>query len=277
MTVAIVTDSAAALPDEVVDRYGITVVPMWLTVNGRPELEGTRPLDELLELPGVLTSAPTPGEFQAAIARCLETADEVVVLTIAESMSAANEAASIGAAPFGDAVRVIDTRSAAGGQALVVLAAADAAARGADGTSVAARARVAAERVRLVATLPSLDHLVRSGRVPGIAAWAGKRLGINPLFEFRDGAVHRLRPALSADAASDRMLAQVRRSAIDGARLHVVALHARALPVAEALLERVRDEFAPVESFVSAFGPVMVVHTGTGLAGLAWWWDDVTA
>ena len=86
--------------------------------------------------------------------------------------------------------------------------------------------------VRLVATLSSLDHLVRSGRVPGVAGWAGRRLGINPLFEFRGGKVLRLRPALSQEGALDRIVAMVRRSRPDEAgaepRLHVAALHALA-------------------------------------------------
>lgn len=273
MTVAVVTDSAAALPAELAARWGVTVVPMWLTVGGQAELEGARPLDQLLTEPEVLTSAPTPGEFSAAIGGCLDRADEVVVCTMAASMSATNEVARIGSARFDGAVRVVDSRSAAGGEALVVLAAARAAAAGASGDAVADEARRVASRVRLVATLPSLDHLVRGGRVPGIAGWAGKRLGINPLFEFRDGAVRRLRPALSPDAAAERMVAQVTRSAPVGGRLHVVALHALARPVAETLLDRLADQ-QPVEAFVGAFGPVMVVHTGPGLTGIAWWWDE---
>lgn len=274
MTVAIVTDGAAALPSDLAERWRIAVVPMWLTIDGRAEPEGSRPLDALLRETDVLTSAPAPGEFEAAIVAALETADRVVVLTMAETMSATYEAARLGSARFGEVVRVVDTTSAAGGQALVVLAAAQAAIEGADADAVVVRAVMVADRVRLVATLPDLDHLVRGGRVPGIAGWAGKRLGINPLFEFRGGDVRRLRPALSADAASDRMVAQVRRSALPGGRLHVAALHALALPVATGLLAQVSAEFAPVESFVGAFGPVMVVHTGPGLAGLAWWWDD---
>jgi DegV family protein with EDD domain len=275
MSVAIVTDGAAALPAELVAHWGITVVPMWITIGGQPELEGTRSLDELLQAGDVLTSAPTPGEFEAATKECLQTADSALVLTIADSMSATNEAARVGTAALDGSVVVFDTGSAAGGQALVVLAAAAAAARP-DATleHVLHRARTVADRVRLVATLPSLDHLVRGGRVPGIAGWAGKRLGINPLFEFRAGAVRRLRPALSRDAAVERILGHLRRTAIPEGRLHVVALHALAEPVANELLDHVRSEFAPVESFLGEFGPVMVVHTGPGLSGLAWWWDE---
>ena len=275
MTVAILTDSAAALPDEVAARGGVTVVPMWLTIDGRPELEGTRPLAELLAQPGVLTSAPAPGEYEAAVKEALRSADEVAVLTLAAAMSASNEAARVGTASFDDNVAVVDTGSAAGGQALVVLAAAAAATKpGATLADVVARAPGGADRVRLVATLPSLDYLVRSGRVPGIAGWAGKRLGIHPLFEFRGGDVHRLRPALSGEAAEERIVAHVQRNAPAAGRLHVVALHALAPSSATGMLDRVAALVEPVESFVGEFGPVMVVHTGPGLSGLAWWWDD---
>jgi DegV family protein with EDD domain len=173
-------------------------------------------------------------------------------------------------------VRVVDTATAGGAEALVVLAAAQAARAGASLDDVEARARAVLERVRLVATLSSLDHLVRSGRVPGIAGWAGRRLGINPLFEFRGGSVRRLRPALSRDAALDRIVQLVRRDApADGrGRLHVAALHALALDVAEVLLAHVTEPGDDATAFIGEFGPVMVVHTGPGLAGLAWWWED---
>ena len=276
MTVAIVTDSAAALPPELAERYGVAVVPMWLTVRGVPEPEGRRPLEELVAEDEISTSAPSPGEFEHVIKDASRTSDGVLVLTIAASMSATYESALVAANSVGGPVRVIDTATAGGAEALVVLAAAQAAQAGASLDDVEARARAVLERVRLVATLSSLDHLVRSGRVPGLAGWAGRRLGINPLFEFRGGAVRRLRPALSREAALDRMVALARRDAPGDGRgvLHVAALHALARDVADDLLERVTEPGDTATAFVGEFGPVMVVHTGPGLAGLAWWWED---
>jgi DegV family protein with EDD domain len=188
-------------------------------------------------------------------------------------MSGTHEAAVLAARELGDHVRVVDTATAAGAEALVVLATANAAEQGASLDQVEATARRVIERVRLLATVPSLDHLVRSGRVPGIAGWAGRRLGINPLFEFRAGRVHRLRPALSADAALERMVGRFRRSVEDGQQAHVCALHALAPDAARDLLERVRAVTEPSTAFVAEFGSVMVVHTGPGLVGLAWWWE----
>ena len=274
MSVAIVTDSAAALPADLAAQYGITVVPMWLTVHGLPEPEGERPLEQLVTESDVTTSAPTPGEFETAIKETRADGDGVVVLTIASSMSATHQAALVAAQAVGGPVRVVDTQTAGGAEALVVLAAARAAHDGASIDEVEARARAVMERVRLVATISTLDHLVRSGRVPGIAGWAGRRLGINPLFEFRGGKVRRLRPALSQDAAFDRIVALVERGRTEGARLHVAALHALAVDLANVLLERASAIVTPATAFIGEFGPVMVVHTGPGLAGLAWWWEE---
>ncbi|MSO78085.1 MAG: DegV family protein [Acidimicrobiia bacterium] len=276
VSVAIVTDSAAALPTDLATRCNITVVPMWLTVQGVPEPEGARPLDELVLQPEVTTSAPTPGEFERAIKE-RSSPQGVVVLTIASSMSATYQAAVVAAEAVGGPVRVVDTRAAGGAEALVVLAAAEAARRGASLDEVEARVHAVISRVRLVASVGTLDHLVRSGRVPGVAGWAGRRLGIKPLFEFRAGEVRRLRPALSTDAALDRIVALVHRSQTEGARLHVAALHALAPDAAAELLQRVSTLEHPTTAFVGEFGPVMVVHTGPDLAGLAWWWEEEEA
>jgi DegV family protein with EDD domain len=273
VTVAIVTDTAAALPPEVVARHHVTVVPMRLIVEGESIREGERPLDDLLTTGHVSTSGPNPAEFEEAIRSCL-TDDGVLVLTIAASMSSTYQAAVAAARAVGEDVRVVDTLTAAGAEALVVLAAAQAAEAGATLDEVEVVAKQVIEQVRLVATVPSLDHLVRSGRVPNIAGWAGRRLGINPLFEFGGGKVRPLRPALSFDAALDRIIGHFRRSASPDAAAHVVALHAAAPDAAARLLARVEEHATPASAFVGEFGPVMVVHTGPGLVGLAWWWED---
>ena len=196
MTVAIVTDSAAAVPQPLAAECGITVVPMWLVSDGEAVREGERTLGELLGDARITTSAPTPGEFEDAIRSALERgASDVLVLTIASAMSASHDAAAVAVRDVGEHARVVDTMTAAGAQALVVLAAARAANAGLSLDDVARVATDVAARVRLVATVPDLEHLVRSGRVPGIAGWAGRTLGLSPLFEFRTGKVHRLRPA----------------------------------------------------------------------------------
>jgi DegV family protein with EDD domain len=279
MTVRIVTDTAAALPERIAAAHDIAVVPMWVTVEGTTSPETEVALTDLLAHEHVTTSGPAPGEFEAVIKEQQRLTDDgVLVLTIASTMSSTHESAVLGARAAGGAVEVVDTTTAAGAQALVVLAAADAAAAGGSLAHVAAAARAAIPQTRLVATVPTLDHLVRSGRVPNIAGWAGRHLGLAPLFEFREGGAHATRPARGSQAAYDRIIARWRRDRVDGARLHVAALHAQAERAAASLLARVRAELdaEPATAFVGPFGTVMVVHTGPGLVGLAWRWEPVS-
>jgi DegV family protein with EDD domain len=289
MAVAVLTDSAASLPERLATRLGVTVLPLGLIVGDKALHDGDIPLENLLPRvdEGVTTAGVTPGEVAAAVeARLADPGiDAALVLTVSAEMSSTYDAARLGAEDAGDAVQVIDTGTAAGAQGLVVLAAAEQAAAGASLAEVAAVANRVADDVHLIATIDSLDHLVRSGRVPGIAGWAGRHLGVQPLFEFRRGRVIRLRPAFSEAAALDRIAERCRRSRPAGApagpgapgapdaRLHVAALHALAPDRAMGLLRRVTDSEDDARSFVAAFSTVMVAHTGPGLAGLAWWWE----
>ena len=230
MTVAIVTDSAAAIPTDLVERHRISVVPMWIHLGDTTIAEGERPLGEFLGDERVTTSAPAPGDYERVIRRRLDDgADAVVVLTIAASMSASYQSAVVAARDVGAHVQVLDTATAAGGQALVVLAAAGVAGTDGSPAEVMAEAASVAAQVRLLGMVPHLEHLVRSGRVPGIAGWAGRALGINPLFELRDGRVKRLRPAIGSDAAIDRMVGRFRRSQVaDAARPRLGVARGRA-------------------------------------------------
>src|SRR5439155_26491603 len=148
MTVSILTDSAAALPRDLAEQHAIGVVPMWLNVDGEARHEDEVPLAELLGRADVKTSGPTPGEFEAAAREHLGD-DGELICTVASSMSATYDAAVVGTRDLGDRVRVLDTGTAAGAEALVVLAAADAAEHGAVLTAVVDAARRASSEVRL--------------------------------------------------------------------------------------------------------------------------------
>ncbi|MHB8670639.1 MAG: DegV family protein [Acidimicrobiales bacterium] len=289
--VAIVTDSAASLPPEIVAEHQVRVVPMGLSLDGVAHRDGEVPMAEILSPngPAVTTSGPSPGEYVEVMQSLLASHRAVLVLTIAETMSGTFASARLAARQLGEnaaRVAVVDTGTAAGAQGLAVIAAAEAAAAGHGLAEVAERAQEVCRRVRLFATLSDLDTLARSGRVPGAAAWAGRWLGLNPVFEFRDGKAHPLLPARSRDGAFDRIVSQWRSTAPPVARgepgsgtprrsrLHLAGLHALAAEPAHDLLARVCAEEEPASVFVAPFSAVMLAHTGPELVGLAWWWDE---
>ncbi len=280
MSVRVVTDSSACLPLDLAGRYRIEVVPIQvaldMTERDVSDVERRDIIDHLLRGDRVRTSAPSPGAFLRAV-DAVDEGDGVVVLTLAATMSSTYQSAKLAAAQAAAPVRVVDTRTAAGGLGLVTLAVAQAAAHGASLDEVEATARHVVSRVRLVAAVGSLQYLARTGRVPDLAGKMGDLLGVQALLEFRDAQVRVLRPSLSHSRARHRILSHWRASRPDAATsLHITALHADALDAAEALLTAVCDHVKPATEFVSEFDAAMVAHTGPDVVGLAWWWEDVS-
>jgi DegV family protein with EDD domain len=275
--IAVIVDSAAAMPSAVAAEYDVTVVPLSITVHGTTYADGELTDDDLLTRldEGVTTSAPAPGDFLAAIDQALNEADGAVVVTVAQSLSASYGSARIACDSYRDRVRLVDSETAAGSEVLVALAAAETARAGGSLDEVEQAAQSAVPEVRLVGTLDSLEHLVRSGRVPGLAGAAGRMLGVNPLFELRRGKVRPLRPAFSREAAFDRLIEMWSGSRGDATRGSVVALHAMAPDAAKKLRERVLEHANPEPLLLSAFGAAMIAHAGPGVAGLAWRWHGV--
>ncbi len=273
VTVAIVTDSSAALDAATASAHGIAVVPMRIIVGGVAYQDGDLPLGDLLARydEGVTTSAPAPGDFLRVFERL---PGEVLVLTVSQRLSSTPASARLAADTAGPRVRVIDSGTSAGSLALIALHASRRAQAGGTMAEVEEAARYAIGRARLVAAVGTLDYLVKGGRLPGAVGGLGSRIGLRPLVEvLRDRGVHPLRPAFSKAAADGRMVRMLLRSRVAGAQLHVVALHVLAEEQARALLEAVRAEVAPATELVARFGASMVVHTGPNLTGLSWWWE----
>lgn len=287
------TDSACSLPPEIAAAQSIAIVPLWVTIGDQQYRDGEVGLLEVLrdQQERVSTSGPAPGEIESALEQ-VDNGDGAVVLTVSRRMSGVYNAARLAAAARlqqGKRCACVDTSTAAGAQGLVVLAAAKAARAGFDLDRVVSAAEAASDESKLLATLPSLAHLARSGRVPGAAAWGANWLGLNPVFEYRGARVWPLRPARGTSAACGRILAAFERDAarygqasrVDGSRqrelprprLHVAALHASDADAAESLLAAIKDRWEPETAFVGAFSSAMVAHTGPGLVGVAWRWE----
>jgi DegV family protein with EDD domain len=279
--VLVVTDSAASLPVGAATMQDVVVVPMSLMLGGVAYADGDLSPEEVVARAAtetVSTSAPSPGEFLKAIASAADdgrSVEQALVLTVSSGMSASYQAARTAATYVSDnELRVVDTGTAAGVQGLVVLGAAEAAAAGGTLDEVSRRAESVASRVRLMASLASLDHLARSGRVPQAAAWAGRSLGVQVMFEFASGEVKPRRPARREHVALERMTDAVAGSRpAGGGSLRAAVLQAEAETPARNLTGMLRQAFPEASMFEAPFSSVMIAHTGPGLVGVAWYWE----
>ena len=279
--VAVVTDSASAIPPEMAAEFGIGIAPMEITIDGRTHIEGPSVslktfYDDLIradKLP--TTSAPKPRVWLDAINEAAKDYDSVLCVTLASNLSAAYDAARVAKdlaqaeSPNTD-IRVYDSKSAAGSQALIALAAARAAAHGDSLDEVESAAEHVASRVRLLAFLETLKFIHKGGRVPRIAVWATQLLDIKPVLQFAGGRVGIIARPRSRRRAFDRLLRSARAD-LAGKRAHVNVMHADADEEAALLLATIGSEFDCRELFLTQFHPFMGAHTGPGLVAVAYW------
>lgn len=197
---------------------------------------------------------------------CIECSDcdAVVVLTPAVEVTVMYRNARLASAMARRQVEVVDTRTAAAGQGLIVSAAAEAHARGASAVDIAETARDAAERTRMVAMLPDLASIQRSGHVPAASLERYADQASQLLFRVDQGFISPLgRPDPQWDSPSALQAAWLASGGTEAER--TLFFHANAA-----------DEVSHLRSFIGSeepiveFSPAMTVHTGIGCVGVAW-------
>jgi DegV family protein with EDD domain len=149
---------------------------------------------------------------------------------------------------------------------LLVLAAAAAAATGADTDAVVTRTRAARRALRIWFCLDTLEYLRRGGRIGKAQAWLGGTLKIKPILslEYEIVPVERVRTAGRAFERMVRYAEELHAAGSDG----WVVQHIQAPEQAERLIERCREIFDSEPVFTSEVGPVIGTYTGPGLIGV---------
>jgi DegV family protein with EDD domain len=274
--VAVVTDSTAYLPPDVVERYGIEVVPLYVILAGHSGREGLdiSPEDvaRTLSVRGqhVSTSRPTPGDFVAAYRRCLDSgADQLVSVHLSAELSGTSDAARLAASQVGEhLVRVVDSRSAAMGCGFAVLAAARAVAAGAELDAVTDVARRTSDETSTFFVVETLEHLRRGGRIGPAAALLGSALAVKPVLHVVDGRVVPLEKVRTSARALSRLVQRAAEAAGDrpvSLAVHHLAAPQRAERLAAALAERIPGM---TELYVSELGAAIGAHVGPGSVGV---------
>jgi DegV family protein with EDD domain len=274
MPVAIVSDTCHYLPAEVVAEREIHVVSLYVhwddEITRESDITSYDAYYERLRTAADLptTSQPSIGDFLSVYEPLLEAGNDIVSIHLAGGMSGTVRAAEQARERLGaraDRVHVVDSATACGGEGLVLLAAAAAARDGADGPSVAQRARRARSELKLWFAIDTLEYLRRGGRIAGAQAWLGSALKIKPILtvEAEITPVERVR---TSRRAFERMVDLLRSCKEAGADAWMVQ-HIQAPKQAHELAARGLEIFGREPVVISEIGPVIGTHVGPGLLG----------
>jgi DegV family protein with EDD domain len=287
--VVVVTDSTVCLPPGLLEQYNIEIVPMEFIHRGKVYRDGVdmSPAEfyKLLATSDKLptTSAPSPGTYFEVFKKVAHKAKAILVITLSKKFSHAYDSAKSAAEISKEklkntTIEVLDCGTAAAAQGFVVLAAAKSAALGNNLADVVESARKLMPMVHLVAFIDTLHYLAKGGRVPHVAAWASALLKIKPVIELLplSGGAVPLDKVRTRVKATERLV-ELLRERTDRKPMHAIVLHTNDLLDAKDLEKRIVAEFNCHEIYVRDFSPVMGVHTGPGLLGIAFYFDEAMA
>jgi DegV family protein with EDD domain len=194
--VAIVTDSAASIPEALRQQYRIEVTPIWVNMDAASFRSGIdlNPEEFFTQLRAkpemsVSTSVPAVPVFLETYQKQAQWASGIVAVHVAGKQSGTCSLAEIAGRESPVPVVVIDSQTTAMGQGFVALAAARAAAEGATLAEVAARARAAVPNAGVVALLETISYAFKGGRLSSAAGTVGSFLKINPLIRVQNNRV----------------------------------------------------------------------------------------
>lgn len=269
--VALVTDSTCDLPLEWIQQYAIHIVPLTIIFGQEQFLDRVEmtaedfyrrlPVDPLPPT----TSQPTPGDFLKAYQQAAEGgAEQILTVTISAAMSGTIQSAQEAAKKSPVPVTVVDGKMNSMGLGWQVIAAARVQEAGGGLADMLAEVDRVEKSISYYITLDTMEYLARGGRMAGAVKFLNSVIHIKPLIYVN--------PATGTVGAS--IPARSRRGAIDGLYreffehvdvqqpLHITVLHNNALDEAQELAEKVRQEYAPQEMFITIVSPVLGVHTG---------------
>lgn len=275
MTVRVVTDSTADLPQHLAEQLGIVVVPLHIHFGEETHEDGVsitadefyRRLTTESTLPK--TSAPAAGTFTDVYERLSSETDEIISIHISSKLSATYSSALLGKEGAKGACRieVVDSYSASIGLGLLAVRAAVRANKGDHLEAIVEDIKTSVHRTRYFGVVETLEYLHKGGRIGMATTLLGSLLNVRPILGLRDGVAHPIeRMRGSRQKAFDRLCEMVANH-VNISSLAVA--HTTAEAEMELLISRLAQFFPADQIMRSQCGATLGTYLGPNTLCLA--------
>ena len=275
MKIKILSDSTCDLPQEVLEKYNITMIPLSVIKDGVAYTDGVNitPADIFNHVANggdlCSTAALNIGEYTEQFSKYVNEYEGVIHINISAEFSSCYQNACLAAQEF-ENVRVIDSRNLSTGQGLVVLKACELAKECNDLDEIAEKLRAFTEKVEASFLLDRLEYMVKGGRCSAAAALGANLLNLKPCIEVKNGkmaVVKKYRGNYAkclANYVKDRL---ANREDVDKGTLFVTRT-----PVTDECLNAVKEAVATYNDFETTYwneaGCTVSCHCGPGTLGV---------
>ena len=275
MNIKILSDSTCDLPQEVLEKYNITMVPLAVIKDGKQFTDGVdiTPADIFNHVAAggdlCSTAAINIGEYADIFAKYTSDYDGVIHINISSEFSSCYQNARLAAAEF-DNVRAVDSRNLSTGQGLVVLQACKLAQECNDLDEIVEKLNAFTDKVEASFLLDRLEYMVKGGRCSAAAALGANLLNLKPCIEVKNGkmsVVKKYRGNYAkclANYVKDRL---ANRDDVEKETLFVTRT-----PVTDECFNAVKDAVSAYNDFETTYwneaGCTVSCHCGPGTLGI---------
>lgn len=279
--IAVVVDSACDLPPEVLEKDFVHMVPVKVLFGkdsyiDKLALSPPRFYNLLRTRSDVIgtTSQPAPADFEKTFAFLSEHYRHVVYVALSGALSGTIKSAisALERLEHRNSIHIIDSKTVTIGAGLIVRRAVEAVENGKKIQDVLQLIENLVERTKLLITIPSLEALIRSGRIGKTKGIIARMMGLRPLLTLNsEGRVVKAAMVHGAEKGREKIVALMQRSIARDKETDFAVAHVDSADTGRWFQHRIEAEFLPVrDTFVLDASPALALHTGFGTAAVAY-------
>ncbi|QOY35422.1 DegV family protein [Anaerobacillus isosaccharinicus] len=274
--IAWITDSSAYIPNEMIGREDIYVVPLILILDGQEYRDGIDITEEEL-YPRLRTftsppktSQPAIGDFVGLFNELKESYDAVIGIHISGALSGTISACQQAAEVVGLDMRIVDSKILAYPLTNLIERGIALNKEGKEVDEIVKQLQTIANSVEAYVLVGSLEQLQRSGRLNGIQYVIGNLLNIRPIITFNDGKLEVFEKKRSETKATNRIFEMLVEGMSKSTKQEIFILHANAEHIANQWKERILETYPHVNVLIGPLSSAVTLHAGEGTIGLVW-------
>lgn len=275
--VQIIADTISSIPVPMAKDLGIPFLPQ-IVIFGDESFRDDTEMDAVLFLKKLRssnqlpkTAAPPPDLYHPIYEKLIAEKNPVVVIAPSSALSGTVRSAEVAALDFpGSDIRVVDTRTAAGGLGELVLIADQFAKSGMDADTVAAKIKNLASRSRTYFLVDTLEYLYKGGRIGGAQALFGSILQVKPILTLVDGHTEPAESQRTKKRALERIVELVLSECPHSDEAHLCIAHAQADADVIILKNRFEKEMGIKDVHIYGLPPAILTHTGPGAMAISY-------
>lgn len=275
--IALLTDSACDIPQELIKKLNIKMLPLKIIYPGKEYSDRVdiSPQDVYDKMPDEIptTSMPCLGEIKSTIEKIKnEGFTHLLAVHLSSGLSGTFQAVQMAANDIDNMiVKVIDTKTLSIAQGWMVLDAAKNIGRGLSFDKVVDQLYKLKPKVQVYYVLETLEYLRRGGRIGKVAGMLGEFLHLKPIISVdEEGKYYTYCKARGRKKSIERLI-QIVEDNIKDKPAYLAVMHGGARKEAEEILARLSHLTNVKEIIASDISPALGVHTGPGLLGVSFY------